>query len=379
MPESVMIKDLYACGYNFRDLRVAFPGESTASIEQRYRDTALGLRRTVERFGYLATRPCRSEFFNVGADRTRQVSVAVPQLKPESCVTVGLFGGSIAMGAGLGDAETIPSRLQAYLDRARPGNFRVWNYSSMNHTSQHATLRLLDLSQSGNSPDVAIFLDGWNDCFHAGGSGDGLVAFLDEAVRLAQSDSDTCDPQVKLRSILEASSSAPLRHGPRDSVTVESERAFLKRRLGLSYELRRAVAQVTRSQIQNYWEPSVYHDCRPEQDPVPDLARANKREFYVKEHMSWVRAGGLDRLFARHGVMSLSAMGKSELPGVLYLDRVHPSPLLADFMATYIAHSLTAWMRKVRMRTWLRGRRNLTTAQMPTPEGNPDLDIYPMW
>lgn len=332
-----MLSQLANAGYQVADLLPAFPGESLSDIQQRYVDTELATRRVVERFGYLSTRPCQSRYLNVNRLRQRVVPLAHEPSQSLDHLRIGLFGSSTVFGAGISDEETIAAQLSSSLNSSGSRyRFEVLNFAAMNHTSQHSSLRFADETLFRGRLDYAVFLEGWNDCRHASGSGDGILPFLDGVLESFQRDSDVSIDVGYLRSLLKSNSYG----GSAQDLTVKSlteELEFLKRRLSLAYAMRTAIGKCFDTTIRNYWEPSIYLDLRPEQNIAPRLLLQNRRSEAIAFHMKAEGDGELSELFEGFGVASLSRMGKSSIPECLYLDCIHPSPFLAKLLAERLA------------------------------------------
>ena len=63
--ENPIFKLMERSGHHPAELSPAFPKMSVEEIITMLKDNRFGLRRTVERFGYLGIRECRSKNFNV--------------------------------------------------------------------------------------------------------------------------------------------------------------------------------------------------------------------------------------------------------------------------------------------------------------------------
>jgi lysophospholipase L1-like esterase len=74
-----------------------------------------------------------------------------------------IFGGSTMWGYGVPDNNTIPHYLQSGL----PQNVCVVNQADVGYNSTQSLIRLLELLQRGDVPDMVIFYDGSNDVVNA--------------------------------------------------------------------------------------------------------------------------------------------------------------------------------------------------------------------
>jgi hypothetical protein len=83
-------------------------------------------------------------------------------------INVFLLGGSTTFGRGVADHQTIASYLQEILNRRDPGKeYKVYNFGRGSYYSTPERLLLQHLLITGFIPDLAIFIDGYNDFYHA--------------------------------------------------------------------------------------------------------------------------------------------------------------------------------------------------------------------
>ena len=182
-------------GHNLAELAPAFPNKTLAEIEEVFYDNRLSLRRTYERFGYLGIRECSSKNFNIESDGAR--SNGKLRTAGSDVYKVHCYGGSTTVGDIVSDDQTISAYLESDLSSRSEVKIAVFNYGAGNHTSLHSTLRLLDHCLSGNIPDQAVFLNGFNDCYYSAGGADGVVPFFDEFLKRSQ------DRENKIRQCLQ--------------------------------------------------------------------------------------------------------------------------------------------------------------------------------
>jgi hypothetical protein len=98
--------------------------------------------------------------YRVGAEQS-------PWPIDEAYTNIFFFGGSTAVGYGVKDADTIASRVHARLAEAgleRPP--RVYNFGRGAFYSTQERLLFDKMITFGETPDMAIFLDGLNDFFY---------------------------------------------------------------------------------------------------------------------------------------------------------------------------------------------------------------------
>lgn len=87
-----------------------------------------------------------------------------PQVSNEKRIKIYVFGGSTTFGYGVSDEHTIPSYLQAALERTYPSkSFLVRNFGQGFYYSSQEMLVLIRLLKEGDIPDFAVFIDGLND------------------------------------------------------------------------------------------------------------------------------------------------------------------------------------------------------------------------
>lgn len=83
-----------------------------------------------------------------------------------SALVIFVFGGSTTVGSGVDDDETIPARLQVQLrERAAGRRIDVYNFGVPGFFSAVERVYFETLLVKGIIPDIAIFIDGYND-FH---------------------------------------------------------------------------------------------------------------------------------------------------------------------------------------------------------------------
>jgi len=78
-----------------------------------------------------------------------------------------VFGGSTTWGAGVADAETIPSALQKELRKLISTNVCVYNFGRGFYYSSQERILFSNLLAAGHVPDTVVFIDGLNDFYRA--------------------------------------------------------------------------------------------------------------------------------------------------------------------------------------------------------------------
>jgi len=115
--------------------------------------------------------PIAGRFVNVDAAGFRHIKDQAPWPPEKEALSVFVFGGSTAFGYGVRDEDTIASFLQERLRQATGQKVAVYNFGRGFYYSSQELLLFLRLLQQGAVPDVAVFIDGFND-IHAGAAQD---------------------------------------------------------------------------------------------------------------------------------------------------------------------------------------------------------------
>ncbi len=111
--------------------------------------------------------PYRSEYVNVHEAGFRFGADQGPWPPDPGPVNVFIFGGSTAFGYGVADDETIASYLQQDLASIIDGPVRVYNFGRGHYYSTQERVLFTQLLVTGQTPDLAIFIDGLNDFYYA--------------------------------------------------------------------------------------------------------------------------------------------------------------------------------------------------------------------
>jgi hypothetical protein len=82
-----------------------------------------------------------------------------------------VFGGSQIWGTGVPDWGTVPAYLETGLQNYKPGPVCVVNFGESGYVSTQNVIQLILQLQSGNIPDIAIFIEGPTDIYSAYQSG----------------------------------------------------------------------------------------------------------------------------------------------------------------------------------------------------------------
>ena len=323
-------------GHRIAEISPAFPNKSLAEIEEILFDNRLSLRRTYERFGYLGIRECSSKNFNIGSDGAR--SNGTKKTSNPDIYKVHCYGGSTTVGDGVADDQTISAYLESHLNSGGKSKVAVFNYGAGNHTSLHSTLRLLDHCFSGNVPDQAIFLNGFNDCFYSAGGADGVVPFFDEILKKSQDSEFRNTPISEIVELIPNSSKESLAFNASlfSGELIETCLASIKLRYSSAVAIQDFVESSFGVKICRFIEPNQALNCRTDQTLLPRINESNPRRLLVGLLYKELERIGLKKVFGK-GVVSLLDIDQDDQPFPLYLDRVHYSPAMNDWLAYRIS------------------------------------------
>ncbi len=118
-------------------------------------------------FAYYRSTPYAGQHINVderGLRRTWRApkTTDVKHMDADRPPRIFVFGGSTAWGFGARDDHTIPSLLARHLAEG-PSPAEVTNFGQIGYVSTQEALALYGELQRGNVPDIAVFLNGYND------------------------------------------------------------------------------------------------------------------------------------------------------------------------------------------------------------------------
>jgi hypothetical protein len=369
-----LVEQMGAVGLCLDDLRPAFPGRDAAAIDRLLRDTALALSRPVLPYGLLGIHPCRTQHFTVDPAGFRgHGGEDQPWPPARTGKTVFFFGGSTGLGFNVEDADTVPARLQASLGHTDP-SWQVYNFASGSYTSRHEMLRFLSLLDQGFVPDVAVFLDGYNDSFYAFGNPrlvkalDGLYqdekrrrrlgrlgAVLDYARSLFTGDGRAAMPSAAGYNAADDAFAAPLMSPeavhraladsdrPADAAPFGEAGTRLAHLVWRNYLDTRAMvrAVAARQGVRTLfaWQPVPFFATPARQrimDPLHQLFRPGALCAPVYH---WLHANAFPDLADGGDFVDLSTVGR-DLDAVLYLDVCHYTRPMADAIADGLCSSL---------------------------------------
>lgn len=141
-------------------LAAAYPGWAESDLRQLLAESSWTY--DFEAFTQLRIRAKTGRFVNIDVAGFRHVANQAPWPPRPDAFNVFMYGGSNMLGSGLPDNQTIPSMLQDMLKRIRK-DVAVYNFGrSYYYSSQERALFERHILQ-GNTPDLAVFLDGLNE------------------------------------------------------------------------------------------------------------------------------------------------------------------------------------------------------------------------
>jgi hypothetical protein len=371
---NTLVGQIEAVGARLDDLLPAYPGLGVADIDALLRDSALALSRPLMPYGLLGVHPCRTAALNVHAagfrdDGTGQAWPGTPGRK-----RLFMFGGSTTFGFNVADGDTVPARLGV---RLRQSGWEVYNFGSGSYTSRHEMLRLLALLDQGIRPDLALFLDGYNDAFYAFGNPRlvealdglyqsekrrrrrGMAGALLDYWREARTQRRGSLPAVADYAAADSAFAAPLitrdavqaaladSDRPADPTPFGEAGADVARlvwdRYRDSVAMIRAIAARHGFPAVFAWQPVPFFATRGEQrilDPLHHLFRAGA---FAAPVYHWLHANGFPGMGSENDFIDISTVAKG-LDGVLYLDVCHYTRVMADGIAGTLASDLAPWL-----------------------------------
>jgi hypothetical protein len=149
--------------YTIKQLLKAYPGWTTADLEA-LEDPAWNEGRFVyDPITQVQQAAITSRYLNV-SNGLRRGATDLPWPPDKSAFNIFVFGGSTTFGIGVPDWDTIPSAMQRALRGAAISrSVNVYNMGRPGFASTGELLVFLSLLDQGVIPDVAIFIDGFND------------------------------------------------------------------------------------------------------------------------------------------------------------------------------------------------------------------------
>jgi hypothetical protein len=118
-----------------------------------------------EPFTQFKETPLNNLYMNVSPYGFRSIKSQGPwPINPKN-INIFVFGGSTIFGYGATDYQTIPSYLQEHL-RKNTANISVYNFGRAYYYSTQQRILFENLLNTGNIPDIVIFVNGLTDFFN---------------------------------------------------------------------------------------------------------------------------------------------------------------------------------------------------------------------
>lgn len=384
VPVNVIFEQMKKCGYTVQDLQAAFPNATKSEIESRLRDTSLGLFRTVERFGYLGTRKCQSAHLNIDESGHRFVPIESTDTRSLKSTTnknqklIHFYGGSTVLGSHVSDTETIPYYLLGGLRKKLPmEDLSVVNCGGNNHTALHCAFHLLDDCLNGRIPDVAIFLNGWNDAMHADGGGDGIIPFLNECLTQSQSEYGEQLTIGELKASLIGQNRSSYRARVVHTDQFGEHIDLFRKRYSMAIALVDSIERIFGTHPFMYLEPSPFEACRPDQDLMPKIRDLNSAVPMIKDIFKTIGEEGIGHILgsvSKSNVQTrLSNCGQDRENFPLFIDETHFTPAFNSFLSLKIATELVPLLSKQKTK-------KLEVLKIRNKKSTNDSDyMYPLW
>jgi hypothetical protein len=121
-----------------------------------------------EQFTQFKEAPFRGKYVNVSEAGFRFTENQGPWPLDKKFYNIFLFGGSTTFNYGVADNETIASILQKLINGKFNKIVKVYNFGRGYYSSSQERILFEKLLTSGFVPDMAIFIDGLNDCIIIG-------------------------------------------------------------------------------------------------------------------------------------------------------------------------------------------------------------------
>ena len=275
------------------------------------------------------------------------------------------------MGENVSDSETISSQLEKLLNSKDNLDCSVFNYGAGNHTSLHSTLRLLFHCLSGKVPNIAIFLNGFNDLFYSSGGEDGIADFFDQILLYSQ---DLTKHEIRLSDLVsKIPSSISSFNEERVDLSEEMTSNYfdnIRRRYATALAIQSHIEEFFNVKVIRFIEPSAAVFCRPDQNLLPKLFEFGPRRKVVNHLYRKLSSVGLKPVFGKD-LYSLIDIGQDRLDIPLFLDGVHFTPQMNQILATKIYSLLNSKWLKQKVSGKSKGVRRSDSSELTNPDNYP--------
>jgi lysophospholipase L1-like esterase len=144
------------------NLKRVYPDLSKEAIDKLLKET-WSRPIVYETFTQFKESPYRGDYVNVDENGFRIGKNQGPWPPEPNKLNIFLFGGSTTFGYGVPDDQTIASYLQQLLSDKLGREVRVYNFGRGFYYSTQERILLEKLLSAGFLPDLAVFVDGYND------------------------------------------------------------------------------------------------------------------------------------------------------------------------------------------------------------------------
>lgn len=141
----------------------AYPDREPAEVDALLAET-WGRQPVYEPSTQFLEAPHVGDYVNVDPAGFRLSNGPAPWPPDPAAINVFVFGGSTLFGYGVADSETIPAQLELLLQPELAGrHVRCYNFGQGGYFSSQERELFSELLLSGDTPQLAIFVDGLND------------------------------------------------------------------------------------------------------------------------------------------------------------------------------------------------------------------------
>ncbi len=145
------------------DYKIIYPNLTDKEIKELQKET-WSRQYAYEQFTQFKEAPFHGRYVNVTKSGFRRTENQGPWPPEKQFYNIFLFGGSTTFNYGVADNETIASNLQRLIGNKVGKEAKVYNFGRGHYYSTQERILLEQLLTSGHIPDMAIFIDGLNDC-----------------------------------------------------------------------------------------------------------------------------------------------------------------------------------------------------------------------
>lgn len=146
------------------DLQKVYPGWTAQDITQLYEEETVDAYQYAPYMGF-REKARSGKYVNVSPEGFRYSLNKNASLK-EDGVNIYVFGGSSGFGYGVDDASNIPAHMQKLFLKKYPGKkINVFNFGVASYWSSLEFEWFATLMREGHVPNIAVFIDGYNEGF----------------------------------------------------------------------------------------------------------------------------------------------------------------------------------------------------------------------